>query len=215
MTDTSPLLAIDTATNQLAIALFWPSNQRVETLVEPAQRGGERLHVAIQTLLEKADIVLKDLGAIIVAIGPGSFTGIRVGIAAAQGFANVLNIPVVGVSNVEAQAQPHQPITLWNEAHGGQVYVQSFDENGPLNKAESIFVADAAAKAKGRMGGNAIRTYKDELPGGCEVVEGADVSDPGILAKLGWEKLQEGEQDPVQPLYVKPLTYKKLEEQGK
>ena len=215
MTDTQPILAIDTATNQLALALFWPKNQHVEKLVEPAQRGGERLHVAIESMLETAKISLKDLSAIVVAIGPGSFTGIRVGIAAAQGLTNTLGIPLVGVSNMEAQAQPHQPITLWNEAHGGQVYVQKFGENGPLAKAESFFVADAVQKLKGRVGGNALHTYKDELPSGSEVVEGAEMADPEVLAKLGWQKLQEEGTKKVQPLYVKPLTYKKLEEQGK
>ena len=215
MPDTAPILAIDTATNQLALALFWPHNQRSKQLIEPAARGGERLHCAIAELLDKGNLTLHNLGGIVVAIGPGSFTGIRVGIAAAQGLADVLQIPTIGISNMVAQAQPHVPITLWNEAHGGQVYVQTFDKNTPAGSVQSLFVDAAAKKLQGKLGGNALRTYQAQIPPDITVVPNADKADPVILAKLGYEQLRSVGNMPLKPLYIKTLTYKKLAEQGK
>lgn len=215
MTDTAPLLAIDTATNQLALALYFPDTNTSKTLIEPAQRGGERLHQALEDLMAQANITLSDVQAIVIAIGPGSFTGIRVGLSAAQGLAHVLEVPVVGVSNMVAQGTPHAPITLINEAHGGQVYLQEFSEDGTVGQVESVFAEDALPQLAGRVGGNAVFTYREHIAEGCEVIENTDQADPALLAQLGWQQLQQhGKIAPPQPLYVKPLTYKKLSEQG-
>jgi tRNA threonylcarbamoyladenosine biosynthesis protein TsaB len=108
------LLAIDTSTRVIGLALYngaqvfsewvWASNDHHTTELAPA----------IQELLGRAHQSMADLGAIGVALGPGSFTGLRIGLALAKGIALVQRIPVVGIPTLEvlAQAQPPQDIPM-------------------------------------------------------------------------------------------------------
>ena len=73
----------------------------------------------VKAMLENADLTLADMGAISVAAGPGSFTGIRIGVAAAKGLAFAADKPAVGVSTLEAMA--------WNVAHMDGIIVCAMD----------------------------------------------------------------------------------------
>ena len=104
------LLAIDTAGPDCAVALARSGAGGGEILARESERIGrghaERLMPMIDVLLSEAGIAFADLNRIAVATGPGSFTGVRVGIAAARGLALALDIPAVGVSSLEALAVP-------------------------------------------------------------------------------------------------------------
>jgi tRNA threonylcarbamoyl adenosine modification protein YeaZ len=103
------LLAIDTAGPDCAVALARPeaAGGVVARASERIGRGhAERLMPMIEETLAGAKAVFADLDRIAVTIGPGSFTGVRVGIAAARGLALALDIPVVGVNTLEALAVP-------------------------------------------------------------------------------------------------------------
>ena len=94
-----PILVLDTATSVAVIALG-DANGRPRTVRtwSAGHRHGEEVLFRIEALLSDADLVPGDLGAIVVGIGPGAFTGLRVGLATAKTLAHALDIPIVGVS---------------------------------------------------------------------------------------------------------------------
>jgi tRNA threonylcarbamoyladenosine biosynthesis protein TsaB len=101
------LLAIDTATSRVAIAIARAAGEPyapalAEASWEAGQRHGETLLPALDRLLSEHDVRRSDLTAVVVGTGPGTFTGLRVGLATAKGLAHGLGIPIVGVSTATA-----------------------------------------------------------------------------------------------------------------
>ncbi len=100
-------LAIDTSTEYAGLALVRES----EVLAEMNWRCGlnhtVELYPHLDFLMKSARAEMKDLDCIIVAQGPGSFNGLRVGVSAAKGLALNLNIPIIGIGTLEATAYPH------------------------------------------------------------------------------------------------------------
>jgi tRNA threonylcarbamoyladenosine biosynthesis protein TsaB len=121
------LLAIDTSTRQAGIALY---DRRRGLLAEQlwftANRHTEELMPAISGLFSLAGAGPGDLAAVAVAIGPGSFTGLRVGLAAAKGLALAQGIPIVGIPTLDVTAHPHKdqpvPVIAVAQAGRGRVY---------------------------------------------------------------------------------------------
>jgi tRNA threonylcarbamoyl adenosine modification protein YeaZ len=101
--DDGLLLAIDSATTQVVVAVGAVDGTPLEAAQWPAgYRHGETLLPAIDELLGRLDIGRSRLAAIVVGIGPGAFTGLRVGIATAKGLAHALGLPIIGISTADA-----------------------------------------------------------------------------------------------------------------
>lgn len=109
------LLAIDTATIRASIALHDGSTVRGEYTWEVANRHTVMLMARIAQMLETAGVTAADLTAVGVCVGPGSYTGVRVGVAAALGIAAARQLPVAGVSTFDilVAAQPPDPRPLY------------------------------------------------------------------------------------------------------
>jgi tRNA threonylcarbamoyl adenosine modification protein YeaZ len=121
------LLAIDTAAQRLQLALL-RGDGTVSTLVEEMAQGqAERIFSAIDDLL--ADAGYGDLDRIAVTTGPGSFTGLRIGLSAARGLGLALGIPVVGIGSLQAislSGRPHTPVVVLLDARRDEAYFQHF-----------------------------------------------------------------------------------------
>ncbi|MBI5207194.1 MAG: tRNA (adenosine(37)-N6)-threonylcarbamoyltransferase complex dimerization subunit type 1 TsaB [Candidatus Firestonebacteria bacterium] len=103
------ILGIDTSTCIGSIALLNIDNSKREKIVSEFTLDVDTTHSfrllpAVDIMLKFSEITVKNLDGIVVCIGPGSFTGIRIGISTANGLSNALNIPVAGVSSLEALA---------------------------------------------------------------------------------------------------------------
>ena len=98
------LLAFDTATPAVTVALFDGERVVAERTTVDAMRHGELLAPAISGVLEDAGLVRQDLTAVAVGVGPGPFTGLRVGLVTAHTLAAVLEIPVYGVCTLDVLA---------------------------------------------------------------------------------------------------------------
>ncbi len=92
------ILAINTAGPEIAICLYWPPKFQ-KVLKFKSEKRSENLLLKIDKLLKENNVSLKDLKTIVVNQGPGSFTGLRVGISTANTLGYVLKIPVIGVKN--------------------------------------------------------------------------------------------------------------------
>jgi len=93
------IIAIDTATSRVAVAIGNPDGTPIAEVTWPAgHRHGETLLPAIEGLLGEGRLTRSDLGGVVVGTGPGTFTGLRVGLATAKALAHGLGIPIAGVS---------------------------------------------------------------------------------------------------------------------
>ena len=103
------LLALDTSTEELAVGLgsFTPEGVHVigEVNLNVPRASLTHLVPSIQRLLESVDLEVRDVGAVIVGRGPGSFTGVRIGVATAKGIAQGLRVPLYGVGTLDAIAE--------------------------------------------------------------------------------------------------------------
>lgn len=137
ITPMTVLLAIDTAAPRLQLALL--RDDRVDTLIEDMSTGqAERIFPAIAELLARTTTAYADLTRIAVTTGPGSFTGLRIGLSAARGLGLALNIPAIGVPSLFALSLNAMcdPVAVVLDAKRDEAYVQTFSGPGiPIGEA--------------------------------------------------------------------------------
>jgi tRNA threonylcarbamoyladenosine biosynthesis protein TsaB len=186
------ILAIDTSAAQCAVALLGVGDSAIDPVVErrDMERGhAEHLFPMIESVLAQAGIGYDRLSRVAVCTGPGSFTGVRIGVAAARGIALGRSIPVIGISRFEALAArmlkigAGGPVAVCLSGRGGAVYVQAFGADGaPLAAPEMTNGAGlAAAIPPGctRFAGDAAHLLAGDpgrLPDG--------LPDPVVIARL-------------------------------
>jgi len=125
------LLAFDTAQGALSAALR-DGEEEIASLFEERTRGhAEALMPMVETVLAEAALGFADLDALAVTVGPGTFTGLRVGLAAARGIALSRGLPLAGVTTLEAIAEPvaaeaDEIVLASFDARRDEVYMQAF-----------------------------------------------------------------------------------------
>ncbi len=132
------VLAIDTALAACSAAVFdTEQGGIVAGESQPMTRGhAEALMPLLARLMDEAAMAFRDLDRVVVTTGPGSFTGLRVGIAAARGIALAAEKPAVGISTLSAYAAPHLaaddaiPVVAVIDARHEHVYLQVFGPGG-------------------------------------------------------------------------------------
>ncbi len=147
------LLAIDTSARHCAVCVLDDATGAVHRDVRDIGTGhAEILMGQIAGVLDAAGLAYGDLGRIAVCIGPGSFTGVRVGVSTARGLSLALTIPAIGVTTLEAIAADAVPRaggrTLFAaiDARRGQLYVQPFDAAAnPQTEPAVAAIEDAQA----------------------------------------------------------------------
>ncbi len=131
------ILALDTCTEVCSAALT--INGQLHTLNEPTQRGHSDLILGMfDTLFEQSNSTIADVQAVAFGRGPGSFTGVRVGVGVAQGVAFARDIPVIPISTLSAVAQHAieqenaEFIAVAMDARMGEVYAAHFENKNGL-----------------------------------------------------------------------------------
>jgi tRNA threonylcarbamoyl adenosine modification protein YeaZ len=148
------VLAIDTALEACSAAVLDTADGILASETLPMARGhAEALIPLIARVMHNAGIDFDALGRVAVTIGPGSFTGLRVGIAAARGIALAITKPAVGLSTLSAFAAPYisaddtAPVMAAIDARHEQVYLQMFGPGGRTLIAPRITTIREAARA--------------------------------------------------------------------
>lgn len=128
------ILALDTTTKDGSIAVLHHDVVRVERAGDGSITHGQRLPNEVAAILSAAAVDVNDVDLLAVACGPGSFTGLRIGIATVQGLAMALGRRVVPVSALEALARagvnPHNSIATWMDAQRGEVFAALYAPDG-------------------------------------------------------------------------------------
>jgi tRNA threonylcarbamoyladenosine biosynthesis protein TsaB len=214
------VLAIDTTTRTGSVALVDDGRVVEERMGDPARSHAERLPGELLALLESHRMVLSDVDVFAVASGPGSFTGLRVGIATMQGLAFAAGKPLIGVSTLDALADlarestPATVVATWVNAWRGEVYAALY-ENGREVAAPAVEHPAAVLEQYRRRprvlfigdGAASFEPLIRETLGPRVVI--ADPAAPliaGIVSQLARETVLAGHQpsaDAIRPLYVR------------
>jgi tRNA threonylcarbamoyl adenosine modification protein YeaZ len=204
------LLAIDTSLEACSVGVGRDGAPDV-LISEVIGRGhAERLFGMIRSAMAEAGLAFADLDRIAVTVGPGSFTGLRVGIATARGLALVVECPVVGIGTLavhaataRAMAGPH-PVLALLDAHRGELYGQAFAADGSAIGEPEIADADvfAARVALGMvLAGSGAELVAERLGSPVDVVH--DRSSPDLAALMELARSAADTGSPPRPLYLR------------
>lgn len=208
------LLAIDTAANLCAASVVDTyTGRELGRVVRDIGKGhAELLMGVIEETLKVSGTGYPGIGRIAVSTGPGSFTGVRVGVATARGLALALKIPATGITTLEAIAAetrhqfPARPVMVAIDARREELYAAIYDEFGKMLYAPAVIsLQDAAMLA---------RKYRPALAGsaaamvaGAAAADTLDVgslaatADIGVYARLAAAKDPDGEKP--KPVYLR------------
>lgn len=167
------ILTLDSSSMSGSVSLCHGATPVAELFLNVHRTHSENLLQQVDLLLDKTGWSLTDLDLLAAVTGPGSFTGLRIGIAMIKGLAQVLNIPVVSVSALQAIAAniPYSnlPVCVFLDARKREVYTQLFhwddDLPLPLNQARVIAPEKLLAEivTPTLFIGNGVFVYKDLL----------------------------------------------------
>jgi tRNA threonylcarbamoyladenosine biosynthesis protein TsaB len=131
------VLALDTTTRAGSVAVVRDRTTIAQRSGDPALTHGARLPLELRAVLEAGSVALDAVDLLAVAAGPGSFTGLRVGIATMQGLAIATGLRIVPVSvldalatSIDARAGEAAPIASWMDAQRGEVFAALYDAGG-------------------------------------------------------------------------------------
>ncbi len=186
------ILALDTATRHPTLALVGADGGIVgERQWQSEHRHGEQLLQQLDDLLAAAGATPSDLGGVIVAIGPGSFTGLRIGLATAKTIAYSLAIPIVGVSTTQALALAavggdvvSREVAVSLPAGAADRYVDRMvvEDEAVLDPEPAQLVAGATAFAEAVRGAELVAI---DLEGAEDISDDAIERGQAALAGLG------------------------------
>src|ERR1700722_7624333 len=210
------VLAIDTALVACSAGVLHavPGGIIASKSVDMLRGHAEALIPLIEGLFDRLGTPLLEIDRIVVTTGPGSFTGLRVGISAARGIALAANKPAVGLSTLLAYAAPHlandetTPVVSVIDARHNHVYLQTFAPGGrtviapriaPISEAMRI-----AAETPARIVGNAARLVADGLKSqGKQSIVVDDRAAPDIAWIATTGAAMDQKQAPPKPQYLR------------
>ena len=219
------LLAVDTSTTQMGLALY----DGAQVLGEYAWRSGQRhtveLAPAVADLLARCAVTMDDINVLGVALGPGSFTSLRVGLALVKGLALSRHIPLIGIPTLDilAQAQPTSrlPLAVAIQAGRGRYALGWYKRSSPADQASSkqwqaqgqarvvtleALMADAQNPLV--MCGEFTDDIRQKimLNENIQLVSPANsIRRPAVLAELAWARWQNNDVDneaTLAPIYL-------------
>jgi len=211
------VLAIDCALDACAAAVF---DSDPGTVIASQSRIMSRGHAEavmplIARVMDEAEVEFSELDRIAVTVGPGSFTGLRVGISAARGIALAATKPAIGLTTLAGLAAPyiadegHTPVMVAIDARHDNVYMQVFGAGGRSLLTPRVVTLREAARAAtsgpARIVGSGAELVARAWPRGApppEVVDQRPAPDIAWIARLG--AVASPAEGPPKPLYLRP-----------
>lgn len=205
------LLAIDTCADRCAACVLDTGDGTAHEVSREMSKGhAEHLMDVVGECLEAARTGFDGLDRLAVTVGPGSFTGVRVGVAAARGLALALGIPCVGVSTLEAlaaaarAAYPGRPVLAANDARREEIYAALYEGDGTESGPPHVTTVSAAAAfvtADTVLTGSASGQIVDAGAAPHAVATAAPAPPIRFVALLGAQK--PGGSEKPKPLYLR------------
>lgn len=217
------ILGLDSATNVASVAVVEDDKLLAEMIFNTSKTHSQRLMPMLAWMLNEAQLELKDLDGLAVAVGPGSFTGLRIGLATIKALAYVQGLPILAVPTLDGLAANLEgteglvcPIL---NARKGEVYAAVYRWNGSSQERMSGYWALSPEKLIERLRsyqeqitflGDGVPVYGEqllkELPQARLAACTHSLCRAGQIARLGLKKLQAGEVSDcftLEPLYIR------------
>lgn len=211
------ILGIETATEQVGVAIGGHEGIIATFEVARGRRHAEILTPAIEFVLRQADVDVDELGCVAVDVGPGLFTGMRVGISAAKALALALRVPMIGISSLDLLAFPcrhtDRVVVPVIDARKGEVFWSMYRQvpggvqqvSAPTVGPVDDLVADLLARSQEALCvGDGAERYRHEILEGyhCEISAPVHPS-PGALVQLA--HAQALREEWVRPAEIEPI----------
>ena len=213
------LLAIDTSTRSIGIALHDGSQVCAEFVWQSQNYHTVELAPAVEDLLKKCRVDANRLAGVAVATGPGSFTGLRIGLGFAKGLALANNLPLLGIPSMEilAAAQPvhDEPLLILLQAGRERFAVANYSfvesawqASGDIRVMKLEEIAHSLSSSVW-VCGELTADDRAYLQQNSDVIlltsPALSLRRPSFLAELGWHQLRSGEAEPPEkltPIYL-------------
>lgn len=215
------LLALDTSTTWASVALYDGRDVLAEETWHAQRRHADELFPTIERLLSRAGVTLARISRVAVATGPGSFTGLRVAIAAAQGIARGAGAALVGISTLDVLAYPHASSKVRTcplvPAGRTEWYAAIYQERNRRWARRSPFLVGPLEELCRQLGTHTLFVGElDEAaestlrallgPNALFAAPASRMRRAGYLAELGWRELEGSPQTKlaaIEPIYVR------------
>ena len=209
------VLGLDTSTSAVAVALARVTTDTgrlsdvVERSVVAANRHGELLAPLVDEVRREASVERSALSAVAVGVGPGPFTGLRVGVMTARAIADALQIPVYGVCSLDAlahaAADAEEPFAVATDARRKQVYWARYDASGRRLAGPDLARPDELAvkllDTVKRVVGSGAVLYASEFAS-YTIVDGYP-SGAGVVALAAARAVRHDPSEAVEPMYLR------------
>jgi len=214
-----PILSIDTSSSQGGIALY--DGRTLSTRSWPAERSHTTTLLSeIHHLLDRAEVRVPELAAVAIAIGPGAFTGLRVGFGVVKGFHLATKVPLIGISTLEATALGYAScgspvVAVIGAGRGRLVWARYEASSGSLdqsNPPRNGTVSELVEELRGSSRVLVTGELDDDQAGLIGQLDGVSVPPlplrtryPGALAELAWRRWRAGNVDEpsaIEPVYL-------------
>ncbi|MBN1658822.1 MAG: tRNA (adenosine(37)-N6)-threonylcarbamoyltransferase complex dimerization subunit type 1 TsaB [Anaerolineae bacterium] len=217
------LLAVDTATRMAGMALYDEVRGWVvgEEMWQSAENHTVELMPRMVRLMDQQQVAPEDLTGLVVSLGPGSFTGVRIALSVVKGLSMALDLPLVGVPTLDVVAEPHKgqrlPIcALLRAGRGRFAFGYYFRYRGRWRRRSAVRI-DTLERVCGEMEGPTLYCGEIDAAEAQRILalarDEAVVASPAgslrraaFLAELGWARLAQGSADDpatLSPIYLK------------
>ncbi len=213
------ILGIETSTAVCSIGIVGDAGLSVERSLVEARIHSEKLLSLVREVCGAAGITLQDLDGVAVSLGPGSFTGLRIGLSSAKGLCMALDKPIVGVPTFEAVAtaalsgeQDAGAVALLVDARQGDWYVGLFDRKGRGVAGRSAVAVQPLSPALIPADIPLVLTDARERISGVAGIDCRDIHPycrGSVVAALGRERLEAGRASDLvtlEPAYLKEFV---------
>lgn len=209
------VLALDTTTSSGSCALARDGRVICEQVTKAPNAHAEHLPGELMSLLDRAGIVLPQIDVFAAATGPGSFTGLRIGIATMQGLAFGEGKPLVGISGFDALARlagDEPRVATWVDAWRGEVFAVLYEggreAEGPVVSRPEVLLEALRGRPPLFIGDGArahAETIRRVLGAAARIAEPPDPPLAGTIAILAGEAARTGDHPPhaIRPLYIR------------
>jgi len=209
------VLAFDCAGRGCAVAVVADGRVTARRSLAMERGQAEALMPLIAATLGDAGVAIGEVGLLAVTVGPGAFTGLRIGLAAARGLALATGLPLIGITGFDAAAaavppplRAGRPLVVALDSKRDEIFVQCFAAYGPA-LGEGALVAPDRASAMVPPGpillaGDAAELLAPWLGARAAIAPGTAQPDPAIIARLALGRWRPGEHPaPPGPLYLR------------
>lgn len=205
------VLAIDTALGGVSVGIMAANDHIVSRMIETAREQAVILAPTIQEVVEEAQCDFSDIDLIVCSKGPGSFTGLRIGLATARTMALSLDRPLVGLTSLDIMARHYQAdkdVLIVLETKRQDFYARYYNADyTPLTEPMALSADEVLQNAPDDnfvVGGDCLERFQSSVSVELELLDNLTQSDPILMCQMGFEAFKTDDfPDKVEPLYLR------------